>query len=256
MRQRLLENQRLAQKNTKTRCYLLRGLIQCASCGSSYVGVTITRREKKYSYYVCGKRWKPGPNRQKCESSTLVAEALENAVFASVVNFLRSPEGFESEMQRRKGITAETELSLRRELESLQRRQEEERDAEARAFRLAARVDLNEDVFGQEIGLIRTKQRWIEEQSKRLQDQLDDVERYTFTPEAIALLRRRLDTRLAAATPEDRRFVLEAVGTKGFVQIDGSWDLELQIPRHTQESEDALQIVNSRPEWNCTVHHI
>ena len=47
MHQRLLENQRLAQKNTKTRCYLLRGLIHCASCGSSYVGVTITRREKK-----------------------------------------------------------------------------------------------------------------------------------------------------------------------------------------------------------------
>ncbi len=117
-------------------------------------------------------------------------------------------------------------------------------------------MDLNEDVFGQEIGLIRTKQRWIEEQSKRLLDQLDDVERYTFSPEDIALLRGRLDARLAAATPEDRRFVLEAVGTKVFVQIDGSWDLELQIPRHTQESEDALQIVNSRPESNYTVHHI
>ena len=47
-----------------------------------------------------------------------------------------------------------------------------------------------------------------------------------------------------------------AEGAKVFVQIDGSWDLELQIPRHPQESEDALQIVNSRPEWNDTVHHI
>ena len=117
-------------------------------------------------------------------------------------------------------------------------------------------MDLSEDVFGQEIGLIRTRQRWIEEQSKRLQAQLEDVERYTFSPAAIALLRERLNTRLTEATPEDMRFVLEAVGTKALVQIDGSWDLELQIPRHPQESEDALQIVNSRPEWNYTVHHI
>jgi hypothetical protein len=172
----------------------------------------------------------------------LSAEAHEDAVFAAVVSFLHSPEGFETEMQRRRGITAETGVSLRRELESLQRQQKEEQDIEARAFRLAARNNVSEEIFNQEIGLIRTRQRWIEDQRERVQEQLADLERFSFNPEAIALLRERLDVRLAGTTPEDKRFVLEAVGTKVMVQTDGTWELERQVPRQVQAPAEDLQI--------------
>ena len=256
MRQRLLDNQTLAQKNTRLRSYLLKGLIHCADCGSRYVGVTFDRRGKSYSYYACGKRWNPGSNGQKCQSQSLVADVVENAVFGSVLDFLRSPEGFGSEIQRREGITAETAESLRRDLVALERKQQEEQNAEARAFRLAARVEVNEQVFSQEIGLIRTKQRWLDEEYQRIYAQLTEVERYSLDPEAIARLRGRLEARLAGATAEDRRFVLEAVGTKVVTQTDGDWELELQVPRQLAEPVDPLQIANSRPGSNYTVIHI
>jgi hypothetical protein len=172
---------------------------------------------------------------------------LEEAVFSAVVDFLHSPQGFESEVQRRKGITAETTESLHREFESLKRQLEEEQAAEARAFRLAARTQVSEAVFNQEVGLIRTRQRWIGEQIQRVQAQLEDIERYSFSEEAIALLRHRLEARLAGSTPEDQRFVLEAVGARVIVQADRSWELEMQIPRSASEPDDALQIVNTRP---------
>jgi hypothetical protein len=247
MQQRLLENQRLAQKNTRLRSYLLRGMVHCAACGGRYVGVTVTRRGKTYSYYICAKRWKPGPNNERCQSHNLSAEAQEREVFDAVVNFLHSPEGFGTELQRRRGVTAETEVSLRRELESLQRQQKEEQDAEARAFRLAARNKVSEEVFSQEMGLIRTRQCWIEEQLERIQAQLADLERFSFSPEAIALLRKRLDARLVGTTVEDKRFVLEAVSAKVIVQADGTWELELQVPCQVPEPAGELQIVNSRP---------
>jgi site-specific DNA recombinase len=252
MQQRLLENQRLAQKNTRLRSYLLKGMVHCAACGGRYVGVTVTRRGKTYSYYICGKRWKPGPHRERCLSQSLSADVHNDAVFAAVVSFLHSPEGFETELQRRRGITAETEASLCRELQALQRQQKEEQDAEARAFRLAARNKVSEEVFSQEIGLIRSRQRWIEEQLERIQAQLTDLERFSFSPEAIALLRNRLDTRLAGTTVEDKRFVLEAVGAKVMVQADGTWELELQVPCQVPEPAGELQIVNSRPGLNYT----
>ena len=247
---------RLAQKNTKVRSYLLRGLIYCTSCGASYVGVTFTRRNKEYSNYVCGKRWKPGPNGHKCGSSTLVAAPQENAVFTAVVDFLHSPAGFESEMQRRRSISAETAESMRRELASLRQQQKEEQDAEARAFRVATRHEVSDMVFDQEIGLIRTKQRWIEEQLERVETQLNDLERPSFSPKAIARLRHRLDARLTGATFDDKRYVLEAVGTKVIVQADGSWELELQVPQSDAEAAEEFQIVNSRPRSNYTVIHI
>ena len=98
MQERLLENQRLSEKNTRLRFYLLSGLVHCADCGGKYHGVTFKRRDKTCSYYACANRWGQGPSGLKCASSSLVAEGHENAVFAAVVSFLQSPEGFEPEM--------------------------------------------------------------------------------------------------------------------------------------------------------------
>ena len=254
MQQRLIENQRLAQKNTKLRSYLLKGMVWCAACGMRYNGVTLKRRGKDYSYYICSARWKRRPRGEKCRSHTCRVDALEGAVFGMVVDFLHGPEGFGNEMQRRQGISAESEANLARELESLERQQREEQDTEARAFRLAARGDVSEEVFGQEIGLIRTRQRWIAEQRERSEQQLSDVQRYSFNPQSIEILRQRLEKRLATATPDDRRFIMEAVGTKVMIQGDGTWELELQVPRDVAAPATDLQVVNSRPGSNYTVN--
>ena len=250
MQRRLKENQELAQKNTKLRIYLLKGMVGCAACGKRYGGVTIKRRGKEYSYYVCSARWKRRPHAERCQSHSLRVDYLEEAVFSMVVNFLHGPQGFGNEMQRRQGISAESEASLIRELESLEGKQREELDAEARAFRLATRGNVSEKVFNQEVGLIRTRQRWIAEQRDRLEQQLVDIQRYSLDPQSIEMLCQRLEAKLATATPDDRRFILEAVGTKAMVKADGTWELELQVPREVPAPEGGLQIVNARPESN------
>lgn len=79
-------------------------------------------------------------------------------------------------------------------------------------------------MFRQEIGLIRTRQRWLAEQ------------------------RERLDAKLATATPEDRRFILGALSVKVMAQLDGTWELDLQVPREAPAPAANLQIVSSRPE--------
>ncbi len=162
-------------------------------------------------------------------------------VSGMVVDFLNGLEGFESELQRRLGISAQSEASLDRELESLGRQQREEQEAESRAFRPAARGNVSEEVFNQEIGLIHTRQRWLAEQEERLEQQLADIQRCSFDPQSIKTLRQWLEEKLATATPEDRRFILEAVGAKVLVQADGTWELELQIPREIPSLQKGLQ---------------
>ena len=231
MQERLRENQRMAQKNTKLRHYPLKGRIRCASCGGSYVGVTRNNR----SYYYCRKRWKPGPTGDKCRAPRFDAPTIEDAVYNMVKDFLRGPSAFEAELQRRQGISAETAASLERQLESLEKQEREEKEAEARAFRLATRGNISEDVFHQEIGLIRTKQGWIVEQKERVGQQLADIRRHSVDPLSIGILRERLGARLETATPEDRRFILDAVGAIAIAQADGTWELELQVPQSSPE---------------------
>ena len=111
---------------------------------------------------------------------------------------------------------------------------------------------MSEEVFDQELGLIRTRQRWISEQIERIENQLEDFHRNDINPQSIEILRQRLATKLASATLEDRRFILEAIGAKVYVQPEGTWDLEIQVPREIVESEADLQVVNSSPGWIYT----
>ena len=171
-------------------------------------------------------------------------------MFGMVVDFLHGPKGFETELQRRLGISAESEASLIRELESLEKQHIEEQEAEARALRLASRGTVSEEVFNQEIGLIRTRQRWLAEQRQRLEQQLADIRRYSFDPRNVERLRERLEDRLATATAENRRFILKAVGAKVIVQQDGTWELELQVPSQVPAAQDVLQTANTRPGAN------
>ena len=251
MQRRLLENRNFALKNTKTRAYGLKGMIKCAQCGKAYVGVTLKRRKKEYSYYVCGARWKRPAVGEKCQSRSLAVNGIENSVFNTVVDFLNGPEGFETQLNRRRGISKESEASLMKELASLDRQHREEQDAEARAFRLASRGTVSEEVLTQETGLIRTKQLWIAEQKQRLEEQLNDIQRYSFDSRSVDILRQRLEAKLASATPDDRRFILEAIDTTVLVQADGTWELEIQVLREVPAPEtDALQIVSTRPGMN------
>jgi len=155
---------------------------------------------------------------------------LEEAVYGTVAGFLRGPEGFLAEAWRRQGLQKQTAESLRREMADLERQDREAWEAAARAFRLAARCLVTEEVFEQETGLIHTRRRWIKERRERLKAQLDDLERYSVSPEAITVLRHRLEAHLAAASPEDRRFVLDALGTQVIAHGDGHWDVQLEGP--------------------------
>jgi hypothetical protein len=149
MQQRLKENQQLALKNTRLRAYLLKGMVWCAACQATYNGVTVTRRGMPYSWYICSARSKPKNRSEGCRSRSLKVDVLGEAVFGMVAQSLHSPEGFGGEMQCRREITAESEASLVRELESLDRQRWEEQEAEARAFPLACRGQVSEGVFSQ-----------------------------------------------------------------------------------------------------------
>ena len=132
-----------------------------------FFSITVRRRGKAYSYYVCSARWKGRYLGDRCQSRSLVVDALEEEVFGMVADFLYSPEGFGNEMQLRRAITAESQAGLIRQLDDLRRQDKEEREAEARAFRPTAHEKVSEEVFSQEVSLIRTRRHWIAEQMER-----------------------------------------------------------------------------------------
>ena len=108
---------------------------------------------------------------------------------------------------------------------------------------------VDQDVYEQEIGLIRTKRRWIAEQRERLGDQLADLQSYTLSREGLEALRDRLANRLEGATFSDRRFVLEALGVQVIAQSEGTWTFQVAMPT---EQAAQLQTASSVPSYAPT----
>ncbi|MDP2954220.1 MAG: recombinase family protein, partial [Chloroflexota bacterium] len=226
MQARLVDNQRFAARNTKLRSYLLKGLVRCAHCGRVYTGVTRNGR----SYYRCAGGSALPWGAEKCPARRFNADALEEAVFDKCGAFLKGPRGLLEEAQRRRGLKAQTAQSLRRELEDLAREQKEEQATEARAFRLASMGKVSEDVFQQEAERIRLRRRWLQERREKLEADLCHAEGLEQALDSVAGLRLQLERYLKGGTPEDRRFVLEALGANVIARPDATWDLELKVP--------------------------
>ncbi|MDP2954657.1 MAG: recombinase zinc beta ribbon domain-containing protein, partial [Chloroflexota bacterium] len=210
----------------KLRSYLLKGLVRCAHCGRAYIGVTRNGR----SHYRCGGRSGLPWGAEKCPARKLGADALEKAVFVMCGAFLKGPRGILEEARRREGLKAQTAQSLRRELEDVAREQKEEQATEARAFRLASMGKVSEDVFQQEAERIRLRRRWLQERREKLEADLGHAEGLERALDSVDGLRQRLERYLEGGTPEDRRFVLEALGANVIARPDATWDLELRVP--------------------------
>ena len=83
---RMSDNKGKARNKAKTK-YLLSGLIECSSCGATYVGHTSTNSKGyKTRYYVCGNKYRT----RTCKSKNINADKLEEFVILNLRNYLHS----------------------------------------------------------------------------------------------------------------------------------------------------------------------
>jgi site-specific DNA recombinase len=71
--------------------YLLSGLLICSRCGKTYLGNAAHGRNARYRYYTCATRLRGGVT--GCDADRLPADAVEDAVTASLIEALNSGNG-------------------------------------------------------------------------------------------------------------------------------------------------------------------
>jgi len=243
VQERRLHNQRYAAKNTRLRNYLLKGRIRCALCGRVYTGVTRNGR----SLYYCRGRVKQDWGADRCPAASFRAEELEIAVYDTVAEVLQTPEVYLGEFDRQRNLTDQTISSLKEEFAGLEVKYREEQAAESEVLRLASRFRISQDVFKQEIDLIRIRRIWIEDEKERLEARLNDIQAVGPNVEALALLRDRLSDNLSRSDSEDRRLILDAVGATVIASGGVGWELELELPQQLPPKVSDEQIVNTGP---------
>ena len=94
----LRRNKRLSTKNAK-HYYLLRGLIRCAACGATYIGVA---RGEHRRYRCSGQsKHRSGTGATRCPGKELPADWLEDALWQECRQFILNPGDALAEAQRK-----------------------------------------------------------------------------------------------------------------------------------------------------------
>jgi site-specific DNA recombinase len=167
VQKRLKENLKMGKK-FNSRDYLLRGLIRCGTCGMSYYGSLIGRREPYYRCIGITNARHVGIT-PRCRSRSIRAERAEEIVWAQCEYFILNPDKFETLARPKIDRSAEQiaalvdrRTELRREIAELERQKERVIDLWKRDLIDEADMEKDLKATGKSLGRKRSEVEEIE----------------------------------------------------------------------------------------------
>jgi len=234
VQERIKLNKLYAERNSKHN-YLLRGLIECQSCHRRYYGVQRTHQKPAY---VCSNAWAQHLGK-RCQAKPITISLLEEEVKFKIESFFKHPEVFLHEAEKRKELTNNTVDDIEKLLIDLEKQYDKTIEDERRAFNV-----MSDEAFKREQLLLTTKRKWTTEEIERRKIQLIDLKQSTLKENTVDAMLKNLEINLDKASDKDWRYILEALGTKILAFIDGTWDIEVNIPTENP-------IVNTTGWYTC-----
>jgi len=217
---RLAQNKRNASRNGK-REYLLRGMIYYEGDNLRYYGRDIRHISWAYRYNHRGKNGNP--------RAYLPGRKLEAQVEAKAREVLTSNEVIEQELGWRGAAIEETRSKLENELKRLDRKFNENVNAESELVNLRIRGKVSDEAYDRQMVLVLAERKWVSEERERITQRLADLRKQSVSLVSLDQLRQQMADRLFSDKFEDWRFILEALRTKVIVTEDGATDVEFTI---------------------------
>lgn len=231
MQERLTLNQTMSKRNAK-RVYLLRGMIHCDVHNRSYRGKCQTRPSGNSVnlLYCC-----PVANAKemplvKCPKPSMSGPAIEAEIWGKATDLLTSPDTIIGGLERQQKMQVESEEVIRAALSSIVQRQTKMENQEMELVTLRLRGDFGDEIYQRQLALLKAERSWCQDEGERLERQLESMQQRALDVEKVRAMCSQFSSRLDNATEEDRRFILESLGTKVTVSEDGRIRLTFSLP--------------------------
>jgi phage shock protein A len=210
-----------------------------------------------YGRHIRGESWcyvySPRGERNGNPRPYLPGRKLEMQVETLAREVLTGQEVLEQQLGLRQGAIDQSITSLEEELRRLDREENLNRNAEAELIGLRARYKdrISDEAFERQLTQIETKQRWITQERERTLEQLSQLKAKSISLVGLEQLRGKVEQRLASGEFADRRYVLEALGTRIIVTTEGTSEVEFTIP--AKAAKDAIELsipLNACPQYS------
>ena len=241
IQERLVQNKRNARRNGK-REYLLRGMIYYGGDNLRYYGRDIRHISWAYRYNHRGKNGNP--------RAYLPGRKTEAQVEAKAREILTSNEVIENELGWREAAIQETTSKLEAELKRLDRKSNENINAESELVNLRIRGKVSDEAYDRQMVLLLAERKWVSDERERIARRLAELRKQSVSLVSLDQLRQQMADRLFSDKFEDRRFILEALNTRVIVTTDGATEVEFTIGGDGNSSGIVLSVpLNACPRY-------
>jgi hypothetical protein len=107
---------------------------------------------------------------------------------------------------------------------------------------LRIRGRVSDEAYDKQLGLLQVERQWIREHRQRLESELARLQSDSASLVGLEELRDRVAERVASQQFSDRRFILEALGTKVVVTTEGQIEVEFAIPAKSPKHAIAFNV--------------
>ena len=235
VQRRLARNK--AQGGRASQDYLLRGRLRCA-CGKRWRGKTQRKNDNSYYRYVCPGRETAGPDRRSM--SSVKGSHLEEQVWKKAVEFLTAPDVALAEVEGHLQEAEQVAPQLEGDIAKLKRSVANLDSADQRAYQgFAKGITSQKTYLGVKAGL-DVERDLLADELQRRREALEDLLQKTVDIKSVNELRSRVDGKLANASDDDKRFVLDCLDGQVSLSPAGRL-LTVAVPEIQSSS------VNTRP---------
>jgi site-specific DNA recombinase len=229
--------------------YLLRGLIKCALCGKTYIGVANKRPNgKREFYYRCNGAHSPSiySAGERCVNKALRGDYIEGQVWADVEAFLRDPGPVLAQLQAQLQTSVECSDQTRKQasrLEALIANKAAERN---RIIGLYRRGRLNDAELDDQLEEIGREETALDAQLTELQHRLHGSAEIGPSLNCARALLAKLAERLdGTVTWEQKRRLIEVLVAGISVQtveVDGARQVEITVTYRFSQPDQPMPL--------------
>jgi site-specific DNA recombinase len=231
MQDRLKANQAMSYRNAKVP-YLLRGMIRCEVHNRTYRGwrqVRPSGNSVNFLYRCLGFHTRELPL-MKCPKPSMSGHIIEEEVWNRATTLLSSPETVLGGLERQRKTQEESEEVVQSALTAVIQRLNKVNSQEMELVSLRLRGDFGDEIYQKQLSLLKAERTWCQDERERLQSQLAAMRKHFLTIEQVQAMCAKFSNKLASATEEDRRSILESLGTNLAVGTDGRIRLTFTLP--------------------------
>ncbi len=211
---------------------LLSGIIKCSRCRGHMVGVTTHKKERRYPYYLCNKRW----NTHDCDQDYVRADHLESAIIQDVMTMYRDEQFIARVWEEANKLVGKEKPTLEKEIIRIEDQAEKIQARIDRYFEAFETGSMKPDLCNQKVQDLKAQLQELEVEKRELEARRERLELPSIDREMLSRLLNEFEETMEKGTNQKKKHLLRQLVKKVLIHDRRTVEVWYGLPNRASVS--------------------